>query len=101
MTETPTLATPRPDCDGVLITFAVMLAMADFRMAAGLDPDGSATIAHLVGRVGELARVAPAIRFTDTPAALDPAEAALRQLHTELRRLSPLAMRLARPPGIG
>ncbi len=79
-----------------LLGCALILAMADFRMARGADADGSATVAHVVGRVGELARIAPLIRFRDTAAADDPSASALRTLHGEMKRLAPLMSRLAR-----
>ncbi|HTK34582.1 MAG TPA: hypothetical protein VL358_04740 [Caulobacteraceae bacterium] len=80
-----------------LLGCVLILSMADFRMASGMDVDGSATVAHVVGRVGEFARIAPLVRFRDSAAADDPAAASLTALHGELRRLQPLMSRLARP----
>lgn len=85
-------------CDGVLLGCALIIGVAGLRIASGADPDGSHTVAELVGRVGELANVAPLIRFVDAPANQDPAAERLRAMQAELRRLSPLMARLARPP---
>lgn len=83
-------------CDGVLLGCALIIGVAGLRIASGADPEGSETIAELVGQVGSLARVAPLIRFVDAPANEDPTAARLSRMHSELRRLSPLMLRLAR-----
>jgi hypothetical protein len=94
--DTPAPCETQALCDGVLLGCALIAGIAGFRMANGSDPEGSETIAELVGQVGSLARVAPLIRFVDAPADQDPAAERLTRLHGELNRLRPLMVRLAR-----
>ncbi len=92
----PDTERPAADDDTALLGCALILAMADFRITRGSDTDGSQTVAHVVGRVGDLARIAPLVRFRDTAEAEDPSGAQLKALHGKLKRLAPLMSRLAR-----
>lgn len=90
--------TARPADDAVeaavLMGAVLTLAIADFRASTGADPDGSETVDHIIGRVGEMAFMAPAIRFRDSAAAADPAAAQLHAMHRRLKAVAPVLARL-------
>ena len=76
-----------------LVGAALMLAVAERAVALGGNADEA--MARMIGRFGDLARLAPLIRFTDTSAAEDPAAARLRAMHGQLKRIEPLLSRVA------
>jgi hypothetical protein len=84
-------------CGDAALFWVLLLTLTETQVRHGFDPDGSQTIAAATAWTGSLARIAPAVRFRDTPAGDDDTGARLMAHQAELRRLAPLLSRLRRP----
>lgn len=83
--------------EGALYFQTLALMIADTRVRLGHDGDASVTLAEAMGRLGELQRLAPLIRFRDAAALEDDTAVRLALFRDEIRRTAPLIARIGRP----